>query len=148
MSARMSPTASVPARSTGFVPFLDLGTTTAVVAQEVRVGWEKVIDSNHFVGGEEVEVFEREMDRLRRMPSGSPEAAQVRAYLQWIWSLPWESQVSEEADLLAVEKMLAAEHLGLEKAKDRVVEYLAVRRLKPDLPGPALCLVGPPGTGK
>ena len=60
MSARMSPTASVPARSTGFVPFLDLGTTTAVVAQEVRVGWEKVIDSNHFVGGEEVEVFERE----------------------------------------------------------------------------------------
>ena len=91
---------------------------------------------------------QREMDRLRRMPSGSPEAAQVRAYLQWIWSLPWESQVSEEADLLAVEKMLAAEHLGLEKAKDRVVEYLAVRRLKPDLPGPALCLVGPPGTGK
>ncbi len=60
MSARMSPTPSVPARSTGFVPFLDLGTTTAVVAQEVRVGWEKVIDSNHFVGGEEVEVFERE----------------------------------------------------------------------------------------
>ncbi|MFN8588531.1 MAG: S16 family serine protease [Candidatus Eisenbacteria bacterium] len=91
---------------------------------------------------------QREMDRLRRMPSGSPEATQVRAYLQWIWSLPWEAQVSEEADLLEVEKTLAREHLGLEKAKERVVEYLAVRRLKPDLPGPALCLVGPPGTGK
>ena len=91
---------------------------------------------------------QREMDRLRRMPSGSPEATQVRAYLQWIWSLPWDQTVSEEADLLEVEKTLAAEHLGLEKAKERVVEYLAVRRLKPDLPGPALCLVGPPGTGK
>lgn len=91
---------------------------------------------------------QREMDRLRRMPSGAPEAAQVRAYLQWIWSMPWESQVSEDADLVEVERTLAREHLGLEKAKERVGEYLAVRRLKPDLPGPALCLVGPPGTGK
>lgn len=91
---------------------------------------------------------QREMDRLRRMPPGSPEAAQVRAYLQWLWSLPWDSQVSEDADLLDVERVLAREHLGLEKAKQRVGEYLAVRRLKPDLPGPALCLVGPPGTGK
>lgn len=81
---------------------------------------------------------QREMDRLRRMPSGAPEAAQVRAYLQWIWSMPWESQVSEDADLVEVERTLAREHLGLEKAKERVGEYLAVRRLKPDLPGPAV----------
>jgi ATP-dependent Lon protease len=91
---------------------------------------------------------QREMDRLRRLPAGSPEAAQVRTYLHWLWSLPWDATASEDADLQDVEKVLESEHLGLPKAKERVIEFLAVRRLKPDLPGPALCLVGPPGTGK
>jgi ATP-dependent Lon protease len=91
---------------------------------------------------------QREMDRLRRLPAGSPEAGQIRAYLHWLWSTPWESLVSEDADLLNVESVLEHEHLGMQKAKERIIEYLAVRRLKPDLPGPALCLVGPPGTGK
>jgi ATP-dependent Lon protease len=91
---------------------------------------------------------QREMDRLRRLPAGAPEAGQIRAYLHWLWSMPWDSRVSEEADLLRVESVLEYEHLGMEKAKERIIEYLAVRRLKPDLPGPALCLVGPPGTGK
>jgi ATP-dependent Lon protease len=91
---------------------------------------------------------QREMDRLRRLPAGSPDAAQVRAYLQWLWSMPWERLSSEDADLKQVESVFEREHLGLTRAKERVVEYLAVRRLKPDLPGPALCLVGPPGTGK
>ena len=91
---------------------------------------------------------QREMDRLRRLPAGAPEAGQIRAYLQWLWSMPWEVLVSEEADLPHVESVLETEHLGMRKAKERIVEYLAVRRLKPDLPGPALCLVGPPGTGK
>ncbi len=91
---------------------------------------------------------QREMDRLRRLPAGAPEAAQVRSYLHWIWSLPWEATVAEDADLGAVQHVLEHEHLGLAKAKERVLEFLAVRRLKPDLPGPALCLVGPPGTGK
>src|SRR5436190_10744905 len=88
------------------------------------------------------------MGRLRRLPSGSPEAAQVRAYLQWLWSLPWERTAGEDADLSGVEKILEREHLGLTKPKERIIEYLAVRQLKSDLPGPALCLVGPPGTGK
>ena len=93
-------------------------------------------------------VAQREMDRLRRLPAGAPEAAQVRAYLQNLWSLPWEKTAHEDADLRRVETVLHREHLGLSKAKERILEYLAVRRLKPDLPGPALCLVGPPGTGK
>jgi ATP-dependent Lon protease len=93
-------------------------------------------------------VAQREMDRLRRLPPGAPEAAQVRAYLQNLWSLPWEKAAREDADLRRVETVLHREHLGLSKAKERILEYLAVRRLKPDLPGPALCLVGPPGTGK
>ena len=91
---------------------------------------------------------QREMDRLRRLPAGSPEAAQVRGYLQWLWSVPWDAVAPEDAALKHVEAVLDREHLGLGKAKERVLEYLAVRLLKPDLPGPALCLVGPPGTGK
>ena len=91
---------------------------------------------------------QREMDRLRRLPSGTPEAGQVRTYLQWLWSLPWDVTAPEDADLKEVELVLEREHMGLSKAKERILEYLAVRRLKPDLPGPAVCLVGPPGTGK
>jgi ATP-dependent Lon protease len=91
---------------------------------------------------------QREMDRLRRLPPGSPEAAHVRAYLHCVWALPWQRTSSENTDLRAVERMLDREHLGLQRAKERILEYLAVRRLKPDLPGPALGLVGPPGTGK
>jgi len=91
---------------------------------------------------------QREMERLRRLPPGAPEAAQVRAYLHCLWSLPWQRASEGATDLRAVEKSLESEHLGLQRAKERIVEYLAVRRLKADLPGPTLCLVGPPGTGK
>ena len=91
---------------------------------------------------------QREMDRLRRLPSGTPEAAQVRTYLQWLWSLPWDVTAPEEADLKEIEAALDREHMGLTKAKERIMEFLSVRLLKPDLPGPAICLVGPPGTGK
>jgi ATP-dependent Lon protease len=91
---------------------------------------------------------QREMDRLRRLPPGSPEAGHIRSYLQWLWSMPWERTINEDADLKRVESVLERDHLALPKAKERIIEYLAVRRLKPDLPGPALCLVGPPGTGK
>jgi ATP-dependent Lon protease len=91
---------------------------------------------------------QREMDRLRRLPPGAPEAAQVRAYLHCLWSLPWRRTTGENTDLRAVERILEHEHLGLHRAKERIIEYLAVRKLKPDLPGPTLCLVGPPGTGK
>jgi len=91
---------------------------------------------------------QREMDRLRRLPPGSHEAGHIRSYLQWLWSMPWERTINEDADLKRVESVLERDHLALPKAKERVIEYLAVRRLKPDLPGPALCLVGPPGTGK
>jgi ATP-dependent Lon protease len=93
-------------------------------------------------------VAQREMERLRRLPPGSVEAAQLRAHLQWMWATPWNRLASEDVDLRVVEKRLERQHLGLARAKERIVDYLAVRRLKPDLPGPALCLVGPPGTGK
>ncbi len=91
---------------------------------------------------------QREMERLRRLAPGSPEAAQIRAYLQWLWALPWDRLAPEDADLQQVAATLDREHLGLERAKERIVEHLAVQRLRPDLPGPVLCLAGPPGTGK
>ena len=91
---------------------------------------------------------QREMDRLRKLPAGSPDAGHTRTYLQWLWSMPWERNAPEDVALRDVQRMLEKDHLALTKAKERVIEYLAVRRLKPDLPGPALCLVGPPGTGK
>lgn len=91
---------------------------------------------------------QRQMDRLRRLPAGSPEAAQVRAYLHWLWSMPWDRRVRENVRLDRVERSLDESQLGMVRSKQRILEYLAVRRLKPDLPGPALCLVGPPGTGK
>jgi ATP-dependent Lon protease len=91
---------------------------------------------------------QREMERLRRLAPGSPEAAQIRGYLQWLWALPWERLAPEDADLQQVAATLEREHLGLERVKERMVEYLAVHRLRPDLPGPVLCLAGPPGTGK
>jgi ATP-dependent Lon protease len=77
----------------------------------------------------------REMDRLRRLPSGSPEAAHVRAYLHCLWSLPWRRTDGENTDLRVVQRILHRDHLGLERAKERILEYLAVRKLKPDLPG-------------
>jgi ATP-dependent Lon protease len=88
------------------------------------------------------------MDRLRKMSTGSAEAAHVRTYLNWLWSLPWQRHAPEKANLKLVERLLDENHLGLKKAKVRILDYLAARRLKPDLPGPAVCLVGPPGTGK
>jgi len=91
---------------------------------------------------------QREMDRLRRLPAGSPDAGHTRTYLQWLWSIPWERSAPEDVSLRDVQKTLEKDHLALTKAKERVIEYLAVRRLNPDLPGPALCLIGPPGTGK
>src|ERR1051325_692404 len=91
---------------------------------------------------------QREMDRLRRLPTGSPEAAQVRAYLQWLWSTPWETSAGEDADHRHVQAELEQEHLGLTKAKERILEYLAVRRLKRDLPGPAPGAGGRRGRGR
>jgi ATP-dependent Lon protease len=98
--------------------------------------------------GEVARRAQREMDRLRKLPAGSPEAAHVRAYLQWLWNTPWSATAGEDADLRHVQAELEQGHLGLSKAKERILEYLAVRRLKRDLPGPALCIVGPHGTGK
>ncbi len=91
---------------------------------------------------------EREMDRLAGMHPSSAEYSIVRTYLDWIAVLPWEKSSRDRLDLRRARKVLDADHYDLEKIKERILEYLAVRKLKKDMKGPILCFAGPPGTGK
>lgn len=90
----------------------------------------------------------KELDRLLKMPSGSAEGSVVRTYLDWIFDLPWSMATEEVLDLARAKEILDEDHYGLEKVKERIIEYLAVRKLQNHLKGPILCLVGPPGVGK
>jgi len=90
----------------------------------------------------------KELDRMLKMPSGSAEGSVIRTYLDWIFDLPWNKKTEEILDLARAEEILEEDHYGLEKVKERIVEYLAVRKMKNNLRGPILCLVGPPGVGK
>jgi ATP-dependent Lon protease len=90
----------------------------------------------------------RELERLARMPVAAAEYTVSRTYIDWLVALPWEKRTEETIDLARTKRILDDEHSGLEKAKDRILEYLAVRKLNPDVKGPILCFVGPPGVGK
>lgn len=92
----------------------------------------------------------REYDRLRRMNPGSPEYTVARTYIDWMIAMPWEITTDDNLDLTHVKEVLDADHFGLEKIKDRIVEFLAVRKVKTDGPvrQPILCFSGPPGVGK
>jgi ATP-dependent Lon protease len=90
----------------------------------------------------------RELDRLSKMPVAAAEYTVSRTYLDWIVALPWSRRTEDAIDLKRTKEVLDADHSGLEKVKDRVLEYLAVRKLNPDVKGPILCFLGPPGVGK
>ncbi|MEV2440127.1 endopeptidase La [Paenibacillus larvae] len=92
--------------------------------------------------------IEKEIDRLEKMPSSSAEGSVVRNYIDWLLSLPWNQKTPDDLDNHKAEEILDADHYGLEKPKERVLEYLAVQKLVQKLKGPILCLVGPPGVGK
>src|SRR5687767_14445183 len=91
---------------------------------------------------------QRELDRLSKMPVAAAEYTVSRTYLDWIVMLPWQVRSEETIDLVRTKGILDADHAGLEKAKDRILEYLAVRKLNPSVKGPILCFAGPPGVGK
>ena len=91
---------------------------------------------------------ERELNRLSRMHPSSAEYTVASTYLDWLTALPWHDSTPDNLDIKKARKVLDEDHFGLEKAKTRIIEYLAVRKLKPDSKGPILCFVGPPGTGK
>jgi ATP-dependent Lon protease len=90
----------------------------------------------------------RELERFAQTPSSAAEHAVIRNYLEWMVALPWSETSEDKLDVKAAREVLDADHFGLEKIKDRIVEYIAVLSLKRDLKGPILCFVGPPGTGK
>jgi ATP-dependent Lon protease len=90
----------------------------------------------------------REVDRLERMTPASPEYQMIRTYLEWVLDIPWDKPTEDRLDPIAARKVLDEDHYDLDKVKDRIVEYLAVRKLKGDMKGPILCFVGPPGVGK
>lgn len=90
----------------------------------------------------------KEVSRLSRQPFGSAEASVIRGYLDTCLEIPWNKFTRETLDIAKAQKMLDEDHYGLEKVKERIIEFLAVRKLAPDIKGTVLCLVGPPGTGK
>ncbi|HOO55385.1 MAG TPA: endopeptidase La [bacterium] len=94
------------------------------------------------------EKVEAELKRLLKMPSGTAEAVVVRNYIDWILDIPWSKETEEDLNIKQVKTILDEDHYGLDKVKERIIEYLAVRRLSEKGEGVILCLVGPPGTGK
>jgi ATP-dependent Lon protease len=91
---------------------------------------------------------DRELDRLSKVPQASPEYSVIRTYLDWLVTLPWNVETADHIDIKAARAILDEDHYDLDKIKDRIVEYLAVGKLKKKLTGPILCFVGPPGVGK
>jgi ATP-dependent Lon protease len=90
----------------------------------------------------------RELDRLSKIPAAAAEYTVARTYIDWLVVLPWNQKTDEVIDLKKTKDVLDADHSGLERLKDRILEYLAVRKLQPEVKGPILCFVGPPGVGK
>jgi ATP-dependent Lon protease len=91
---------------------------------------------------------DRELGRLAKLPSAAAEHGVIRTYLEWLVELPWSVETEDNLDIRHAREVLDEDHYDLEKIKDRIIEYLAVRKLNPDSPGPILCFVGPPGVGK
>jgi ATP-dependent Lon protease len=123
----------------------ELGESDSTVA-ECDEYVERLLDLNF----EEAE-FERilkEINRLRKMQSMSPEATVIRTYLEWIFDLPWNKETKDRLDIHIAENILNEDHYGLEQVKERIIEFLAVKSLKKEGKSPVLCLVGPPGVGK
>ena len=90
----------------------------------------------------------REVDRLGRMTAASPEYQMLRTYIDWLLDVPWAVTTPDRIDPVEARRVLDEDHYDLDKVKERIVEYLAVRKLKGDMKGPILCFVGPPGVGK
>ncbi len=111
--------------------------------EEIRERIEKAV-----LPKEALEKINKEVERLEKMPSSSAEAVVVRNYLDWALALPWSIETRDRIDLDLAEKILNEDHYGLDKPKERILEYLAIRKLAKKIKGPILCLVGPPGVGK
>ena len=97
---------------------------------------------------EAYEKVKKEIDRLYRTPNAVAEASVIRNYIDWMLAIPWKKKSKDRLDVVQAETILDEDHYGLEKPKERIIEYLAVRKMTRSMKGPIICLVGPPGTGK
>lgn len=115
-------------------------------SEEIQQLREKITNAN--MSKEVTEECERQIKKLERMHPDSAETATVRNYLDWMVTLPWSVLTNDNLDLKRARQILDEDHTGLQKVKERILEYLAVRKIKGDIKGPILCFVGPPGVGK
>jgi ATP-dependent Lon protease len=126
------------------------------IQKELGEGDERTIEINELkekiaegkLPPEAAKEAERELDRLARMPPAAAEYTVSRTYLDWLINLPWSKSTEDNLDISRASQILDEDHYDLDKVKERILDYLAVRKLKPDMKGPILCFVGPPGTGK
>ncbi len=121
----------------------ELGDTESTDVDELKARME-----NTPLNEEAKQKCAKEIERLSRMAPGTPEIGVSRTYIEWILDLPWGKTTTDNLDLKRARKVLAEDHYGLEKVKERIIEYLAVLKMKQDMKGPILCFVGPPGVGK
>jgi ATP-dependent Lon protease len=123
----------------------ELGETDPTFRENADLG-EKILSSGM---PEEVKVkVNKELDRLNSTPSMAPEGGVIRTYLDWLVSLPWDNATVDQLDIKEAARILEEKHYGLEKVKERILEYIAVRKLSENMRSPILCFVGPPGVGK
>ncbi|MDD5315873.1 MAG: endopeptidase La [Candidatus Cloacimonetes bacterium] len=123
----------------------ELGETDEV-SKEIQK-WQDLIKKNKLPEYVQ-EVAKDELERLSVMQPASSEYGVIRNYLDWIVNIPWTKYSKDRLDMKKIERVLTKDHYGLEKPKERILEYIAVKKLKGQLKGPILCFVGPPGTGK
>src|SRR5689334_22003766 len=134
-----------PPRSTLF-PYTTLFRSLDERAEEVAEFRKRVKDAK--MPEKVLKETEKQLKRLEKMHPDTAESATVRTYLEWMVELPWSKKSKDNLDLRAAHKVLNEDHYDLEKVKERILEYLAVRKLKEKMKGPILCFVGPPGVGK
>tara|TARA_R110002072_G_scaffold288917_1_gene455570 strand:+ start:261781 stop:264306 length:2526 start_codon:yes stop_codon:yes gene_type:complete len=124
----------------------ELGMDDDEKSRDIKLLREKMEEAG--LPEEALKAAEEEMERLEVIPDSSPEYNVARTYLNWMLDLPWSKKTEDKVDIPVAKKKLEKDHYGLEKAKERILEFLAVRKLKPQFDGTILCLAGPPGVGK
>lgn len=124
----------------------ELGEAEEKQAEKERMS--AMLEAIQGISADNKDKLSKEINRLEKMPASTPEAAVLRQYLDTVFQLPWDTVTEDVLDIKAAETVLNEDHYALEKPKERILEYLAVRQLSHSLKGPIICLVGPPGTGK
>jgi len=125
----------------------ELGESGSEFSSEISI-YKKKLNDRPNLPQYVTEAVNEQLEKLEKMPSMAAEAAVVRNYLDWIFSLPWEKKTNDCIDIKDAKRILDEDHYNLNEVKERILEYLAVRKLAPKAKSPILCLVGPPGVGK